>query len=153
LQEENEMSAKKRTKKARAAAKPARKSARMVTTDRLQEAWKTAGGALHTAQTEAERQLAKALKKNRFHAREVRDGVDAFRKRFERERRRLAREFDRQVESIGDRVQQERQNLVDAIDEGVRNGLAALNIPSRKEVAELTRKVERLSHRIDSLRR
>jgi polyhydroxyalkanoate synthesis regulator phasin len=39
------------------------------------------------------------------------------------------------------------------VDGAVRRTLAALNIPSRHEVHELTRRVEELSRRIDRFRR
>ncbi len=38
-------------------------------------------------------------------------------------------------------------------DEAVQGALAALNIPSRREVHELTRRVEELSRKIDGFRR
>jgi len=39
------------------------------------------------------------------------------------------------------------------VDDAVRRTLAALNIPSRNEVQELTRRVEELSRKIDRFRR
>lgn len=121
--------------------------------ERFRDAWQRAVEALHTAQVEAEQQLAQALKKNRFHAREVRDGVRTFRKRFEKERKRLSREMEEQIDTLEDRVTLERKAISSAIDTGMRSALAALNIPSRKEISDLTRKVETLSRKIDRLQR
>jgi hypothetical protein len=39
------------------------------------------------------------------------------------------------------------------VDDAVKRGLAAFNIPSRHEVAELTRKVDELSRKIDGFKR
>jgi polyhydroxyalkanoate synthesis regulator phasin len=39
------------------------------------------------------------------------------------------------------------------VDDAVARALAALNIPTRQEVQELSRRVERLTARVDRLRR
>jgi polyhydroxyalkanoate synthesis regulator phasin len=75
------------------------------------------------------------LKKNKISAREAASALKALRVRVERERKK-----ERKV--VGRRV-----------DEAVQGALAAFNIPSRREVAELTRKIEELSKKIDSLKR
>jgi hypothetical protein len=40
-----------------------------------------------------------------------------------------------------------------AVDDAVKRTLAALNMPSRQEIQDLTHRVEELSHKIDRVRR
>jgi hypothetical protein len=51
------------------------------------------------------------------------------------------------------RVLRERETVARAAEDAVQRALAALNIPSRQEVQELSRKVDELSRRIEAFRR
>jgi hypothetical protein len=51
------------------------------------------------------------------------------------------------------RAARERKALSKFVDHSVKGTLAAFNIPSRHEVAELTRKVDELSRKIDTFKR
>ena len=51
------------------------------------------------------------------------------------------------------RARKERRVFTRAVENAVQRTLAALNIPSRHEVHELTRRIEELSRRIDRFRR
>ena len=70
-----------------------------------------------------------------------------------KERKRGMQELEARLKELQARVKKEGQNVAKLADEAVQSGLAALNIPSRSEVAELTRKVEELSKRVGTLRR
>lgn len=128
------------------------KESRASEPDRLNDLWQGAVDAVHRAQTSAEQQLRQAMKQNRFHTREIRDGVTNLRKRFEQDWARLSRDLEGQMNSFEARVARERDAAGRAVDDGIRNALAAVNIPSRREIADLTRKVDKLSKKIDSLR-
>jgi phosphate uptake regulator len=54
--------------------------------------------------------------------------------------------------SLRARLERERRSLGRTLDAAVHGALARINVPSREEVAELTRKVDELSRRIEGLR-
>ena len=62
-----------------------------------------------------------------------------------RQRRRLA--------ELQKRARRDGRSLSRGVDDAVARALAALNIPTRQEVQELSRQVARLSARVDRLRR
>jgi poly(hydroxyalkanoate) granule-associated protein len=55
--------------------------------------------------------------------------------------------------SLQARLVRERETVTRAAEDAVQRALAALNIPSRHEVQELSRKVDELSRRIEAFRR
>ena len=71
----------------------------------------------------------------------------------ERQRKRAARELKARAAQIQTRVKKEGKVASRAVDEAVRSALAALNIPSRAEVANLTRKVEELTKKVGGRKR
>jgi poly(hydroxyalkanoate) granule-associated protein len=97
-------------------------------TARLRQGWRTTVSTLTSAQQAAEREVRRLVKKNR-------------------------QELEGRLGSLQGRLQKEQRLLGRRVNEAVHGALAALDIPSRKEVAELTRKVDELSRRIGSLRR
>jgi poly(hydroxyalkanoate) granule-associated protein len=116
--------------KARRSARKAVRSARTAG-DMMKEAWGAAVTALGAAEEETARQLRRLLRRNRITAEDAASTIAGLRVRLVRERKNLGRTFD----------------------SAVHGALATINVPSRKEVAELTRKVEELSARIEGLRR
>ena len=131
--------------------KPARKSARKSeaagATGVLKQTWEAALRRLSAAEAELEKQV-RDLMTGGIGAEAVQT-VRHLRSRLDRERRRLGREVESRVASLQARVQKERRSLTRLVDETVTSALAALNIPSRQEIAELTRKVDELSRKID----
>jgi len=99
--------------------------------NRIRETWDAAVEAVTSAEAEAERQLRLLLARNRIEPKKARAALAA----------------------VGKRVEKERRNLSRLVEEAVRGTLVALNIPSRHEVSELTRKVDELSRKIDGYRR
>jgi len=120
---------------------------------RIRKTWDAAVEAVTSAEAEAERQLRLLLARNRIKPAEARAALATVRKRVEKERRKAARELDARVTALQGRLRHERKNLARLVDEAVRGTLVALNIPSRHEVSELTRKVDELSRKIDGYRR
>jgi hypothetical protein len=124
---------------ARAAARPAVK-----TTGMLRETWQAARKSLVAAEAEVEKQVRSLIKGS--------DAADTLRQigtRLERERRRMARELEGRLAGLQARVQKERKVLSRLVDDTVKSTLAALNIPSRQEINDLTRKVDELTRKID----
>ena len=133
--------------------KPPATSKPKKTGDPLHDAWAAAMDALRSAQQEAEQQLRGTLKRNRISAKEATDVIKNVRKRFEKERRKAVKEFEAGLSSFQLRLTKERKAVTKLANDAVRRALATLNIPSRREVAELTRKVEQLSKKIDAFKR
>lgn len=73
--------------------------------------------------------------------------------RVERERKKAVKDLSAKAKTFQTRMEAERKGLKRAVDETVKGTLAAFNIPSRAEIADLTRKVADLSRKIDSLKR
>ncbi len=121
--------------------------------NRIRETWETVVEALSSAEAGAERQLRVLLARKGIKPADARAALASFRKRAEKERRKAAREIDARLTTLQERLSHERKNLARRVEEAVRGTLVALNIPSRHEVSELTRKVAELSHKIDGFRR
>lgn len=117
--------------------------------DVLRERWDKALAALTAAEAEVEKQVRALLRKNKVGTREARETLQKVRARFEKERRKAQREWSARLSEAQARLHKERRALGHFVDEAVRGTLVALNIPSRREVADLTRKVEQLSRKID----
>jgi poly(hydroxyalkanoate) granule-associated protein len=131
-----------RTTRTTARRKAATRGAAVV----LRETWDSALASLASAQSEIEKQV-RALVNGKGG-----DAAESLRQlgqRLEKERRKVAREIEARVASLQARLHKERRSLSRVVDEGVRGALAALNIPSRHEINDLTRKVDELSRKID----
>jgi polyhydroxyalkanoate synthesis regulator phasin len=100
-----------------------------------------------------EKQVRQLMKRNKIDPKEAQAMLRHLGARLQRERKRALAQLESRIKTLQARVKKERKAFGKAVDEGVQRGLAAFNIPSRQEVADLTRKVEELSRKIDSLRR
>lgn len=129
-----------------------RKKAAQTTGAMIKERWDATVKSLAAAEAQMEKQVRQALKKNKL-AGDAADALKELRVKLDRERRKLGKEFDTRLHGIQTRVKKERKALSHLIDDAVRGTLVTLNIPSRKEVAELTRKVDELSRKIDAFKR
>ncbi len=76
----------------------------------------------------------------------------ALRQRLGRERRDAAKRVEGRFVVLRARARKERRILISKIDDAVRRALVALDIPSRKELHALTRRIEELSGQIDATR-
>ena len=112
------------------AKRSARRAARNTRTtgDVMRSTWGAAVSALTAAEEEMARQVRGLLQRNRISAQDASAALAGFSTRLERERKSLGR----------------------TLDSALHGALASLDIPSRTEVAELTRKVETLTRRIEA---
>jgi len=74
------------------------------------------------------------------------------RTRLDKEGRNAYRQLETRVGQLQARLGRDTATLGRRVDDAVRGTLARLNIPSRREIAELTRKVDELSQKIDAFR-
>jgi hypothetical protein len=148
------MPVKKKTKAKRTARRRrARPAAARRPQGRLERTWKDTRAALRSAETTVERRVKALARRGGVDTRRAAQTLSAWRHRLERERRKAFRQLEGRLAEVKTRARKERRALGRTVDEAVRRTLAALNIPSRHEVQELTRRVEDLSHRIDRFRR
>ncbi|HVQ31558.1 MAG TPA: phasin family protein [Vicinamibacteria bacterium] len=143
---------KKATSRKRTAKKTSTPSA-STTGARIRVAWADAVKALGSAQANLEGELKKVLERNRIGTKDAATLLKDVRALAERQRKRAARELKARAAQIQTRVKKEGKVASRAVDEAVRSALAALNIPSRAEVANLTRKVEELTKKVAARRR
>ena len=121
--------------------------------DRIRETWDATVEALTSAEAEAERQLRRILARNKIKPADARTALLAFRARVEKQRHKAGRELETKLAAVQQRLRRDGKSLGRAVGEAVRGTLVALNIPSRREVSELTSKVDELSRKIDGYRR
>jgi hypothetical protein len=121
--------------------------------NRIRETWAATVQALTSAEAEAEKQLRLLLARKGIKPADARAALASFRSRVQKERRKATRELGTRFTALQGRLRAERKHLGRAVGETVKGTLVALNIPSRREVAELTRKVDELSKKIDTFRR
>lgn len=121
--------------------------------DVLRDAWATTQNALVSAEGAMEKQVKGLLKKNKIDTREAKAMLRDLGTRIQKERRKALKEVQAGVSTLQHRVGKERKAVGRMVDDAVRRALAAFNIPSRNEVAELTRKVDELSRKIDGFKR
>ena len=76
--------------------------------------------------------------------------VGQIRSRLDTEGRKAYRQLEARLADLQERLGRDKASLGRRVDETVRGTLVRLNIPSRREIAELTRKVEELSRKIDA---
>ena len=129
-------------------AKAARKG-----TDVLRNAWDSAVEALTRAEQEIETQVRQVLKRRGISTKDAAAVLKQLRARFAKERKKAVGELQGRFQTFQSRLGKEGKALGRVIENAVQGALSALNIPSRREVAELTRKVDALSRKIDTLKK
>ena len=135
-------------KAARRAITPARKAK-----SRLQKTWKETQAAISSAEGTVEKRVKELVKRSGVDTRQATRTLKAWGGRLDRERKKAVKQVEGRISSLQVRARKERRALARMVDETVQRALAALNIPSRQEVHELTRRVEELSRRIERFRR
>jgi polyhydroxyalkanoate synthesis regulator phasin len=126
---------------------------RKTATSRLRDTWYATLGALTSAEENLEKQIRVLLKRNKITTRDASAMLQDIGALIGRERRKALKELDARMKALQTRVRKERKVVRRTIDDAVQAALAAVNIPSRHEVHELTRKVDELSKKIDRFRR
>ncbi len=113
---------------------------------RLESATRTAKNAARAAVHTAEGAIHQ-LRSNLSHV-DARKAIASIGRAVIAERRSALKRIDAGLTLIQERVEKERKTVSRVAEETARRTLAALNIPSRREIATLTRKVDELSRRI-----
>lgn len=120
-----------------------------TTGEAVRDSWHATLIALTTAEQEVEKQIRELLKRNHITPK---DGARILRElgsRAEVERRKAMKELDGRLGSLQKRMQKERKVVGRAVGEAVTGALSTLNIPSRREVLDLTKKVDQLGAKIE----
>lgn len=128
--------------------KPVSKSSAM-----WRDTWGATVETLTAAEEQVQRQIRLLMKRNKIGRKEASVLLKDLGTRWNKERARAAKELESRLKTLQTRVKKERKALAGLAEDAVHRTLAALNIPSRQEVANLTRKVEELSRKIDRLKR
>jgi poly(hydroxyalkanoate) granule-associated protein len=128
----------------------ARKAGARSAADVLRETWEATLKSLSAAEAELQKQV-RALMSGKGLGADAAESLRNLGQRLDKERRKVARQIGSRVSSLQERVQKERQSVSRAVDDTVRGVLATLNIPSRQEINDLTRKVDELSRKIDGM--
>jgi hypothetical protein len=135
-------------KKTRTAAR-----ARTRATGRLETTWRDARKALRSAEGAVGRRVAAFARSRGIDTKELAHRAELWRSRIDREGKKARKRALAGLAELQQRAARERTSVAHAADAAVARALAALNIPSRREVQELSRRVERLATRVDALRR
>jgi hypothetical protein len=142
------MPAKKKPARRATAAAPARRGR-----SRIQKTWNNTQAALSSAEATVEKRVKALVKRSGVDTRQAAATLNAWRTRLEKERKKALKQVEGRLAVLQTRAKKERRALSRNVDDAVQRTLAALNIPSRHEVQELTRRVEELSRKIDRFRR
>jgi polyhydroxyalkanoate synthesis regulator phasin len=119
----------------------------------LRETWASTVDALTSAEGKMEKQIKGLLKHNKIGASDAAEMLKNLGTRLTRERKKAVKQLDVRLTEIQARLHKERRVVRRMVDDAVKGTLAAFNIPSRQEVAELTKKVDELSRKIDAFKR
>ena len=122
-------------------------------TARIVRTWDDTRDALGAAEATVQKKVRALVKKSGVDTKRAAELLQAWRDRAEKERRHAKKRVEAQIATLQARAKKERRAVSRMVDDAVQSALAALNIPSRHEVHELTRRVEELSRKIDGFRR
>jgi hypothetical protein len=124
-----------------------------TTGEAVRDSWHATLIALTTAEQEVEKQIRELLKRNRITAGDAARVLRELGSRAEVERRKAMKELEGRLGTLQTRMKKERKVVGRAVGEAVTGALATLNIPSRREVTDLTKKVEQLGAKLDTFRK
>jgi poly(hydroxyalkanoate) granule-associated protein len=147
------MATKRKTGARRTVARKALPSAARSAAGTLRDTWSATLQTLTAAEADLQRQIGLLLKRNKIGAKDAGTMLADVRALVDRERRKALKQLESRLETVQGRIRKERRAAAKMVDQAVQSALATFNIPSRHEVAELTRKVDQLSKKIDSFRR
>ena len=123
-----------------------------TTAEALRQRWQAALKSLSAAEAEVEAQWKQLVKKSGLQGKDAGKALQELRVRFDRERKRALAGLETGAQRFQERVKEEGAVLSGKANQAMRNALVAFNIPSREEVAALTRKVDELSRKIDGFK-
>jgi polyhydroxyalkanoate synthesis regulator phasin len=119
----------------------------------LAQTWKDTRAALSSAGATVEKRVQALVRRGGVDTGQARKALVAWRHRLDRESRKAMKQVEGRLAVLQTRARKERRVVGRAVDDAVKRTLAALNIPSRQEIHDLTKRVEELSQKIDRFRR
>lgn len=129
-----------------------KKAARSARPSRLEKSWSDTRRALRSAEETVGRRVAALVERSGLEPREVMRQAELWRSRLDREGRKARKRVEARLGELRQRAKRNRQTLARSVDDAVARALAALNIPTRREVQQLQRRVEELKARVERLR-
>lgn len=130
-----------------------KQAVRAARAGRLEKTWDDTRRALRSAEATVGKRVAALAQRSGLEPREVMRQAEQWRSRLDREGRKARKRVSAQLGELRQRASRDRRALTRAVDGGVARALAALNIPTRREVQQLQRRVEELKARVERLRR
>jgi molybdenum-dependent DNA-binding transcriptional regulator ModE len=115
----------------------------------FERTWAQAQARLSGAEVRVEKEIRALARRMGIDTRQASKHVKEWNRLLDREVRKASRRIDTGLEEFDRAVKKEQRALGRMVDEAVGKALAALNIPTRREVQSLTRKVHQLSRKID----
>jgi len=119
----------------------------------IRDTWNQALKTLASAEAEVQKQVETLIKRRRLASTDAAKLVKGLRARVEKERKTAMKQIEARLATCRSAVGKERKVVGKTLDRAIHRAMAALDIPSRREVAELTRKIDDLSRKIDTVRR
>jgi len=129
-----------------------RKAARTTPRGRLAKTWNDTRRALRSAEVTVGKRVAALVQKSGLEPREVMRQAELWRGRLDREGKKARKRVEARLVQLKHRATRDRRSLSKSVDDAVARALGALNIPTRREVQQLQRRVEELKARVERLR-
>ena len=129
-----------------------RKDTRTTPRGRLEKTWNDTRRALRSAELTVGKRVAALVQKSGLEPREVMRQAELWRGRLDREGRKARKRIEARLVQLKQRATRDRRSLTKSVDDAVALALGALNIPTRREVQQLQRRVEELKARVERLR-
>jgi poly(hydroxyalkanoate) granule-associated protein len=136
------------------------RAARDQATQRLRTTWqdakasfKDARSALLGADGALGKQVAAFARRNGLDTKQLARRADRWRSRLDRGGKKARKTIEIGLGQLQQRALRDRRTLARVADDAVSSTLAALNIPTRRELQQLSRRVEQLTHRVEARRR
>ena len=132
--------------------KKTRTPARARAATQFETTWNDARRAIRSAEGVLGKRVAEFARRRGIDTKELVHRAELWRSRLDRESRKARKRVELRLAELSKRAHHERNTVARVADDAVARALAALNIPTRREVQELSRRVGRLSSRIDTIR-
>ncbi len=136
-----------------AARKTVRRTTRpAVRPGRLAKTWDDTRALLGRGRARLEQRARALIQTSGVDTEKAAESLGALRQRLGLERKKAIKRVEGRLGALRTRAQQERHAFASKAEDAVRRALDALDLPRRQELRQLTRRVEELSRKIDSLR-
>jgi len=129
-----------------------RKDTRTTPRGRLEKTWNDTRRALRSAELTVGKRVAALVQRSGLEPREVMRQAELWRGRLDREGKKARKRVEARLVQLKHRATRDRRSLSKSVDDAVARALGALNIPTRREVQQLQRRVEELKARVERLR-